>query len=246
MTRRNGCTHTARAARSRGRRAVSAICAGILALEKSFILPGSTIKRNIRTKEFKAEFDEVVNTLREKDGLLCSRDSMSRFCYQHPEAEFEGTMHQYGFRVQTPQHTPMLRCNPNYGDYDFYLYAYVARFLEHHMEKANRASGLSRPLKNCSVSDGTTSAFSLAAEEPATVPAGLSTKPILKPARVFQRPLSFSGICRVLPNSPRESLRSSLPEYCYLSSHNEGNRHCKKKKVKVGTTAATSPPVYGG
>lgn len=92
-----------------------------------------------KTDEFKTEFDEVVNALREKDGLLCTRDSMTRFCYQNPEAEFEGNYcAEYGFKVQTPQHTYMLRCNPNYGDYNFYLYAYVARFLEHHMEKAKQ------------------------------------------------------------------------------------------------------------
>ena len=94
-------------------------------------------RKEYKDGEFKAEFDEVVNALREKDGLLCSRDSMNRFCFQHPEAEFEGNYcTEYGFKVQTPQHTYMLRCNPNYGDYNFYLYAYVARFLEHHMEKA--------------------------------------------------------------------------------------------------------------
>lgn len=79
----------------------------------------------------------MVNALREKDGLLCSRASMNRFCCQHPEAEFEGNYcTEYGFKVQTSQHTYMLRCNLNYGDYNFYLYAYVARFLEHHIEKA--------------------------------------------------------------------------------------------------------------
>lgn len=94
-------------------------------------------RKEYKDDEFKAEFDEVVNTLREKDGLLCSRDSMSRFCYQHPETEFEGNYcTEYGFRVQMPQHTYMLRCNLNQGDYNFYLYAYVTRFLEHHMEKA--------------------------------------------------------------------------------------------------------------
>lgn len=96
-------------------------------------------RREYKTDEFKAELDEVVNTLREKNGLLCTRDSMTRFCYQNPEAEFEGNYcAEYGFKVQTLQHTYMLRCNPNYGDYNFYLYAYVARFLEHHMEKAKQ------------------------------------------------------------------------------------------------------------
>ena len=103
-------------------------------------------RREYKTDEFKAEFDEVVNTLREKDGLLCTRGSMTRFCYQNPEAEFEGNYcAEYGFKVQTPQHTYMLRCNPNYGDYNFYLYAYVARFLEHHMEKAKQGIRFIKP-----------------------------------------------------------------------------------------------------
>lgn len=35
--------------------------------------------------------------------LLCTRDSMTRFCYQNPEAEFEGNYcAEYGFKVQTP------------------------------------------------------------------------------------------------------------------------------------------------
>ncbi len=92
-----------------------------------------------KTDEFKAEFDEVVNSLREKNGLLFSRDSMIRYCRQRPEAEMVGNYcTEYGFKLKTVQHTYMLRCNPNYGDYNFYLYAYVGRFLEHHMEKAQQ------------------------------------------------------------------------------------------------------------
>ena len=92
-----------------------------------------------KTDDFKAEFDNVVNTLREKDGLFCTRDSMTRFCHQHPESGFKGNFcAEYGFKVQTSLYTYLLRCNPNYGGYNFYLYAYVARFLEHHMEKAEQ------------------------------------------------------------------------------------------------------------
>lgn len=92
-----------------------------------------------KTDEFKSEFDEVVNSLREKGGLLFSRDSMVRYCRQRPEAEMVGNYcTEYGFKLKTDQHTYMLRCNPNYGDYNFYLYAYVGQFLEHHMEKAKQ------------------------------------------------------------------------------------------------------------
>ena len=96
-------------------------------------------RREYKTDEFKAEFDEVVNTLREKDGLFFSRESMSHYCRQRPEAEMVGNFcTEYGFKLKTDQHTYMLRCNPNYGDYNFYLYAYVGRFLEQHMEKAKQ------------------------------------------------------------------------------------------------------------
>lgn len=92
-----------------------------------------------KTKEFKLELDEVVNSLRENNGLLFSRGSMSRYCWRHSEAEMVGNYcTEYGFKLKTDHHTYMLRCNPNYGDYNFYLYAYVGRFLEHHMEKAQQ------------------------------------------------------------------------------------------------------------
>lgn len=92
-----------------------------------------------KTNEFKLELDEVVNSLRGKDGLLFSRGSMSRYCWRHSEAEMVGDYcTEYGFKLKTAQHTYMLRCNLNYGDYNFYLYAYVSRFLEHHMEKAKQ------------------------------------------------------------------------------------------------------------
>ena len=153
-------------------------------------------RREYKTDEFKAELDEVVNTLREKNGLLCTRDSMTRFCYQNPEAEFEGNYcAEYGFKVQTPQHTYMLRCNPNYGDYNFYLYAYVSRFLEHHMEKAKQGIRFITPgyKELFRIPDG---AFALAAEKPATAPAGSSTKPILKPAAGIPAPCIISANLR--------------------------------------------------
>ena len=92
-----------------------------------------------KTNEFKTEFDEVVNTLRKKDGLFCSRDSMSKFCQRHPQAEMMGSYcTEYGFKLQTAQHIYMLRCNPIKGEYNFHIYAYVSRFLEHHMDKAQK------------------------------------------------------------------------------------------------------------
>ena len=100
--------------------------------------------------------------------------------------------------MQTPQHTYMLRCNPNYGDYNFYLYAYVSRFLEHHMEKAKQGIRFITPgyKELFRVPDGDHIRISLAAEKPATAPAGSSTKPILKPAAGIPAPCIISANLR--------------------------------------------------
>ena len=50
----------------------------------------------------------MVNSLREKNGLLFSRDSMIRYCRQRPEAEMVGNYcTEYGFKLKTVQHTYM-------------------------------------------------------------------------------------------------------------------------------------------
>ena len=94
-----------------------------------------------KTDAFQTELDEVVNTLRAGDGcgLLAGRTGMGRFCRDHPEAGFEGNFcMEYGFKLRTARHTYLFRCNPGKGSYNFYLYTYVSRFLERHMEQASR------------------------------------------------------------------------------------------------------------
>ncbi|MBN2982238.1 MULTISPECIES: hypothetical protein [Paenibacillaceae] len=81
---------------------------------------------SLKTPTFRAELDEVVQTLTEQ-GLLQSRNQMHRFCLSHPEARLSGAWHSgvYGFCFQTEQHRYYLRCFPHAGDYNFYLYCYV-------------------------------------------------------------------------------------------------------------------------
>lgn len=160
-----------------------------------------------KTDEFKAEFDEVVNSLREKNGLLFSRDSMIRYCRQRPEAEMVGNYcTEYGFKLKTVQHTYMLRCNPNYGDYNFYLYAYVGRFLEHHMEKAQQGIRFITPgyKEIFRIPDGDSTAFSLVEEKPVTESVGLSTKPTLKSPAVIPTPFIISVSLRNVWRKPTE------------------------------------------
>jgi len=71
---------------------------------------------------FKAELQEVVDTLREN--VLKSRFSMERFCYEHGGKITGGYVQNYGYIVETEHYRYCLRCNPSPGDYNGYLTAY--------------------------------------------------------------------------------------------------------------------------
>lgn len=91
-----------------------------------------------KTDEFKTEFDEVINALRSDEyGLLKSRSSMDNYGYTHKESVFEGNYcKEYGFRADTEKYACLIRCNPNAGDYNFYVFPYEAKWLDRNIEKA--------------------------------------------------------------------------------------------------------------
>lgn len=96
-------------------------------------------QKRLNTELFKAELDQVVNFLRAADGpaLLYDRHHMLKYCYNYPAAILKDTASpEYGFTIRTGQYTYCLRCNPTPGNYNFYLYAYVAESLDYHMAKA--------------------------------------------------------------------------------------------------------------
>ncbi|MEE1136932.1 MAG: DUF3849 domain-containing protein [Acutalibacteraceae bacterium] len=80
----------------------------------------------LKTDDFKKEFDDVINSLRYGYGeLLKDRSSLSAYCRSNPEGAIEGNYTtEYGFRVDTDNHSYILRCNDTKGDYNFYVYAY--------------------------------------------------------------------------------------------------------------------------
>ena len=101
-----------------------------------------------KTDEFKTELDEVVNTLREKDGLFFSRDSMTKHCYQHPEAEFEGNYcAEYGFKVRTPSTPICSGAIPITGITISIFTPTLPDFWNTTWKRPNRASGLSHRLQ---------------------------------------------------------------------------------------------------
>lgn len=48
---------------------------------KEFYSSWNDFRKDLKTDEFKAEFDDVINSLRENDGILSGRGAMSRHCH---------------------------------------------------------------------------------------------------------------------------------------------------------------------
>lgn len=95
---------------------------------------------DLKTDEFKKEFDTVINALRSDPsfgGILKNRSSLNRYGHNHPESAFtDDYFTDFGFRADTEKYSYFLRLNGRQGDYNLYCYAYYRPWLEQHMEKA--------------------------------------------------------------------------------------------------------------
>ena len=97
-------------------------------------------RQSLKTEEFQAEFDGIVNALRSEEyGLLESRSRMRSYAGSYPDSAFQGNCGtEYGFRVDTEKHAYLIRCSPIKGDYNFYCFCYVKEWLDGHMKKARQ------------------------------------------------------------------------------------------------------------
>lgn len=104
---------------------------------KEFYSTWNDFQNDLKTDEFKAEFDKVVNSLRSKDSILSGRNSLSRYCCTVPESSF-GNDREYGVRVNTQKYSYFMRLNPHKGEYNLYCYCYVKEYLDDHLKNAER------------------------------------------------------------------------------------------------------------
>ena len=95
-----------------------------------------------KTDEFKAEFDEVINALRfdeQYGGLLAGRSVMQKYGQRFPDSIMEGNYTiEYGFRIDTSSYAYLLRCIPVKGDYNFYCWCFEEKWLNRHLEQAQK------------------------------------------------------------------------------------------------------------
>lgn len=105
---------------------------------KDFYSSWEDWRKDLKTPEFKQEFDDIINSLREDGDILHSRRDLSRYCNETPQSQMTIEPYFYGVRVDTERYAYLLRLNPNKGDYNLYCYCYERKWLDNHLEKARR------------------------------------------------------------------------------------------------------------
>lgn len=84
---------------------------------------------HLKTYDFKKEFEDVVNSLRDdgQEPPFASRNNLAAFCAVNPGKELNSR--GCGYMVRTQDYSYYFRCRPHSGDYDVYCFAYDNRWL---------------------------------------------------------------------------------------------------------------------
>lgn len=97
--------------------------------------------KDLKTDEFKAEFDTVLNMLRFDErygGILKNRGTLASYCFSHPDSRYGESGREFGFRADTKQYAYLMRLNPNRGEYNLYVYCYRRDWLDRHLKQAEK------------------------------------------------------------------------------------------------------------
>lgn len=107
---------------------------------RQFYSSWNNFRDDLRTDSFKAEFNDVLYTLRNDPDcgeMLANRQMLARYCYEHPGAG-DKELQNFFFRADSEKYSYMLRLNPNKGEYNLYCYCYRKDWLDHHLKSAER------------------------------------------------------------------------------------------------------------
>lgn len=104
---------------------------------EGFFSSWDDFRKDLKTQEFKDEFDAVINELRKEAGILHNRGALSKFCFSTPDSSF-GNDREYGVRVDMEKYAYLMRLNPHKGEYNLYCYCYVRDWLDKHLKQAER------------------------------------------------------------------------------------------------------------
>lgn len=99
---------------------------------KGFFSTWNDYRKDLKTSEFKAEFDDMINTYRKNGNFLADRDTLNKFC--HDKAlNYENDERSFGIRVDSENYAYLCRLNPHKGEYNLYCYCYIKKWLDSHL-----------------------------------------------------------------------------------------------------------------
>lgn len=104
----------------------------------AFYSTWNDFRKDLKTEEFKREFDDVINAQRAEGGFLSNRAALKKFCFRSLEMAFDEDMREFGVRIDTEKYAYLLRLNPRRGEYNLYCYCYQKRWLDNHLENARQ------------------------------------------------------------------------------------------------------------
>lgn len=98
-------------------------------------------RSDLKTDAFKEQFNEIIDELRhgtDNGKLFSSRANLARFCFRHPTAAIPQAKDSSAYRFDVGDYAYLIRLNSNRGDYNIYIYVYVADWLDKHMKEAEK------------------------------------------------------------------------------------------------------------
>lgn len=96
---------------------------------------------DFKTDAFKEQFNEIIDELRngtDNSNLFSTRANLARFCFRHPTAAIPQAKDSSAYRFDIGDYAYLMRLNSNRGDYNVYIYVYVADWLDKHMKEAEK------------------------------------------------------------------------------------------------------------
>lgn len=103
-----------------------------------FLSNWSDYRADLKTDEFKQEFDEIINSLREEGDILHGRADLAKYCRETPQSRMQTDREYYGVRVDTEKYAYLLRLSPMKGDDNVYCYCYRRDWLDQHLRQAQK------------------------------------------------------------------------------------------------------------
>ena len=94
----------------------------------------------LNTPEFISEKCEVITSFM-NNGFLSNRNELAKFCRSDEVLAYDiglSAGREFGYRVDTKEHSYLMRLNPYQGEYNLYCYCYKKDWLDSHLEKAER------------------------------------------------------------------------------------------------------------